>query len=212
MHQTKAVLIPLFEFVTSSLGSQLSGAWKSLNLNLQQWKSFMRFVILKSVKLKSKTNLYVWFACMNVCCLCAQHVYLVPSEARKGCQIPWNGVPKGCEPTCGPWTLNPYPLEETLTNAAGYGHACLWSQHLRCRDRKMESSRPISITSESEAKLVCMKPCQALCSSQKKTKYRSDIFLLNKRTSISYWDLGTNGWVNPFSLCMSVESHWFAST
>lgn len=36
IHQAEVILILLFEFVTCILGSQLSGVWKSLNLNLQQ--------------------------------------------------------------------------------------------------------------------------------------------------------------------------------
>jgi hypothetical protein len=41
----------------------------------------------------------IWVFCLNVC-LAACHVYVVPTEARRGHQISWTRVTEGCEPLC----------------------------------------------------------------------------------------------------------------
>lgn len=43
-------------------------------------------------------NVYRCFVCMYIC---MPHAYLVPREARRGHQIPWNWVTDNCELLCG---------------------------------------------------------------------------------------------------------------
>lgn len=56
---------------------------------------------------------------------------------------------------------------------------------LEMQRQKDEEFEAHSITSEFEAKSVCMKPCQALCSSQNKTKNGGDILLLRAHPSVT---------------------------
>ena len=45
-------------------------------------------------------------------CVCAPHVCLMPTEARRGNWILWNWSYRQCELPYGCWELNPGPLEE----------------------------------------------------------------------------------------------------
>lgn len=40
--------------------------------------------------------------CMGVC-MYVYYVHAVPTETRRGCQIPRTGVTDGCELSCGYW-------------------------------------------------------------------------------------------------------------
>lgn len=45
-------------------------------------------------------------------CICGPCSCLVPTEARTGCETPWNWGYRQCELPCGCWGLNIGPLEE----------------------------------------------------------------------------------------------------
>jgi hypothetical protein len=56
--------------------------------------------------------LYFHFICMGVLLACMCHMYAVPSEAGKTCQIPWTRVAGGYEPPCVYSRLNQGLLRE----------------------------------------------------------------------------------------------------
>jgi hypothetical protein len=52
------------------------------------------------------------FTCMSLLLyVTAPYACLMPAEAKRGHQNPWNGVRDGCEPWCGCWEPNLGPLQ-----------------------------------------------------------------------------------------------------
>lgn len=47
-------------------------------------------------------------------CLCVYNMHLVPTEARRGYQVPRTGVTGSCKPLYGFWEPKPHLLQEHL--------------------------------------------------------------------------------------------------
>lgn len=75
-------------------------------------------------KLKNILRFIFKYECFAWMYECVSHVWLVPTEARRGHWISGNWSSDGCEPSSRSWELNPGPLEE---------HAQLTPMHISSR-------------------------------------------------------------------------------
>ena len=66
--------------------------------------------IINEIKRKKDYSFYA-YGCYPYICL---YTGLVPTEAKKGCQVPHSGVTDCCEQSCGYWELNLGPPQDHI--------------------------------------------------------------------------------------------------